>query len=73
MLPGADVIETSMETQQGVSDIKQQVTALVYGGKVSQKNSVTVTNVRHKDILRRVSNSISDGIEMTRRGVTNFL
>lgn len=65
ILPEASVIETSMETLQGVAAIEERIVSMVYGGKVSQGSSVMVTNVRHKDILEKAEKSINDAISMT--------
>jgi len=65
MLPNAVIIETSMETQEGIDLIEEKIEEKVYGGSVSQSNSVMVTNVRHKNILEKAEKSISDAIGMT--------
>lgn len=67
MLPVATIIETSMETQQGINLIEEKIVDMVYGGKVSQGDSLMVTNVRHKNILETASKSISDAIGMTEK------
>ena len=67
MLPEAALIETSMEKQQGIDLIEDQIVEMVYGGSVSQNDSIMVTNVRHKNILESAKNSIVDAIEMTKR------
>ena len=65
MLPHAVIIETSMETQEGIELVEEKIEEKVYGGKVSQSNSLMVTNVRHKNILERAEKSIADAIGMT--------
>lgn len=64
MLPHAVIIETSMETQEGIDLVEEKIEEKVYGGNVSQSNSLMVTNVRHKNILERAEKSISDAIHM---------
>ena len=64
LLPGAVIIEASMETGEGINEIEDQIEAMVYGGKVSRKESVMVTNVRHKDILLKAAASLRDAKEM---------
>lgn len=44
LMPGVRVIETSMETRDGISLIEDQVVSMVYGGRVSQRESVMVTS-----------------------------
>lgn len=67
LLPGAVIIEASMETGEGIREIEDQIESMVYGGKVSQKESVMVTNVRHKDILLKATASLRDAREMAER------
>lgn len=65
ILPDAALIETSMETGDGIDEIEEHIVSMVYGGQVSQKNSVMVTNVRHKDILEKAKKSLDDAAAMT--------
>lgn len=67
LLPEAVLIETSMETGEGIDAIEDHIVSMVYGGRVSQKDSVMVTNVRHKDILEKAKKSIEDAVSMTER------
>ena len=67
MLPKAVIIETSMEKQQGIDLIEDKIVDMVYGGKVSQSDSVMVTNVRHKNLLMSAEKSVDDAIEMTKK------
>ena len=68
IIPGAVVIETSMKTREGIDIIEEEIVSKVYGGKVSQKDSVMVTNVRHQNILKRSAHSVADAMEMIDRG-----
>lgn len=66
MIPEVSVIETSMTTGEGISLIEDKIVSMVYGGSVSQQNSVMVTNVRHRDILQKSEKSLTDAVSMTR-------
>ena len=66
MIPEVSVIETSMTTGEGISLIEDRIVSMVYGGSVSQQNSVMVTNVRHRDILQKSEKSLTDAVSMTR-------
>ncbi len=66
MIPEVSVIETSMATGEGISLIEDKIVSMVYGGSVSQQNSVMVTNVRHRDILQKAEKSLTDAVSMTR-------
>lgn len=65
LLPSIRIIETSMETRDGIPLIEEEVVSMVYGGKVSQGESVMVTSARHQDLLEKALQSAKDGIAMT--------
>ena len=67
-LPRAHVIQTSLKEGAGVEEVKDHIEQLVYGGEISQKESVLVTNVRHKELLEKSLGSLRDALEMTRAG-----
>ena len=50
----------------GIDKIENSIEELVYGGKVTQKDSLLVTNVRHKNLLVEANRSINDALEMTK-------
>lgn len=56
------IIYASVNTEQGIEDIKQKIEEFVYSGEVKSKD-IYVTNVRHKDILYKAKESIEKGIE----------
>ena len=41
---------------------------MVYGGKVSQENSLVVTSARHRDLLDKADRSVKDAIKMVEAG-----
>lgn len=65
MLPEVKIIETSMQSQQGIDLVEDEIESMVYGGQVSQSDSIMVTNARHKNILLQSEKSLSDAINMT--------
>jgi len=62
---GAHVIETAVSLGKGIDELACQIENLVYGGKVSQKDSMMVTNVRHERILKDAFQSVNDALNMT--------
>jgi len=64
-LPEAKMIETSMVSDVGLEKIEEEIQQLVYGGKVSQGESLMVTNARHENLLREASMAIADAAAMT--------
>ena len=66
--PNGDVIETRLITGKGIDKIEDKIEELVYGGKLSQKDSVMVNNVRHEELLRKAGQSIEDAAVITETG-----
>lgn len=67
-LPEARIIETSMVLDLGLQEIEQEIQALVYGGKVSCKDSLLVTNVRHGSLLDEAREATGRAEELAGRG-----
>ncbi|MGN0704641.1 MAG: tRNA uridine-5-carboxymethylaminomethyl(34) synthesis GTPase MnmE [Lentihominibacter sp.] len=65
MLPYAQIIETSLINGEGIDEIENAVEELVYGGEISQSDSLMVNNVRHIDLLTRSRDSLKDAFDMT--------
>jgi tRNA modification GTPase len=61
-LPDAKIIETSMISDVGLEEIENEIQKLVYGGAVSQSESLLVTNARHEKLLNEAAVLISDAI-----------
>ncbi|SEF98176.1 tRNA modification GTPase trmE [Caloramator fervidus] len=58
-----NVVKASVKDEHGVEEIKKAIADLVFKGKVSSKNDILVTNVRHKDALIKANESILKGIQ----------
>lgn len=63
-LPSAVIIETSVTGGRGIEELTQAIEDMVYGGKVSQKENLMVTNVRHKNLLKEGQKCLSDALNM---------
>lgn len=63
-MPGVRIIQTSLIKGEGITEIEDTIEELVYGGKVSQKESLMVNNVRHIELLNKASGSLSDAYNM---------
>ncbi len=63
-----EIIETALLQGNGIERIEDFIEDMVYGGKVSQRESVMVNNVRHIGLLNRAKDSLSDALDMTKRG-----
>lgn len=62
VLPQAQVVMTAVAQGEGMSDIENTIEAFVYGGTVKHGDSVLITNVRHRDLLRKSKSAIGDAI-----------
>jgi tRNA modification GTPase len=60
-LPGYPIIEASVNNEKGVEDIKSQIVNMVYSGE-AKASDISITNVRHIDILIKTNESIESGI-----------
>jgi tRNA modification GTPase trmE len=56
-------LDTSMETGQGVEELKDIIEKMVYKGNLKQDNSLVVTNVRHLNLLRDASAFLEDSLK----------
>ena len=63
-LPQSQVIEASLLQGQGITEIEDAVEELVYGGELTQKESLMVANVRHIELLQKARQSLSDALQM---------
>lgn len=67
-LPGVRMIETSMVSDVGLEEIEDEIQKMVYSGKVSQGESLMVTNARHENLLREAEQALAEAAAMTRNG-----
>ncbi|WP_324825650.1 tRNA uridine-5-carboxymethylaminomethyl(34) synthesis GTPase MnmE [Sinanaerobacter sp. ZZT-01] len=66
-LPGAVILYTSMKNETGLNELEEEIEKMVYGGDLVQKNSMMVTNVRHKELLLQAKQSINDALKMIKK------
>lgn len=64
LMPDAHVIETSLLMGEGISEIEDFIENMVYGGEVTQGESLMVNNVRHIELLKKGRDSLSDALRM---------
>lgn len=67
-LNAADIIPTRLIDGEGIDEIESYIEGLVYGGKISQKESVLVNNVRHIELLEKSLRSLNDASQMIGAG-----
>jgi tRNA modification GTPase len=61
------IIHTSINGNKGIEEIKFAIAKTVYKGEINL-GEVYVTNVRHKELLRKAEESINSGIETLNNG-----
>jgi tRNA modification GTPase len=61
------IIHTSINGNKGIEEIKTAIAKTVYKGEINL-GEVYVTNVRHKELLRKAEESINSGIETLNNG-----
>lgn len=62
ILPNTDILPISLKDYSGIQSIETKIESLVYQGNITQKDSVLITNARHKNLLETAYSSISDAI-----------
>lgn len=66
LIPSAKIVETSMKSEEGISDIEELIEKFVYSGeKDINKEEVMITNARHEGLLRRAKDLLA-GCRRTR-------
>ena len=63
-LPQAQIIVSAVAEGKGISELTSCIEQLVYGGIVSQQQSVVVTNVRHEKLLSEALSACGDALEL---------
>ncbi len=63
IIDNKDIIEVSILEGKGIDKIEDALTNMVYQGEVRAKDSLLVTNIRHKNALERALGSIKDCIK----------
>lgn len=64
MLPNSQIIKTSLINGDGIEEIENSIEELVYGGEITQSESMMVNNVRHINLLTDSCNSLEDALQM---------
>jgi len=67
-LSSCRLIETSLLSGEGLSEIEEEIEKLVYGGHVKQQNSLLVTNARHETLLKEAARALLDAEKMISNG-----
>ena len=63
-LPDCDIIETALSKGEGLKEIEDNIESLVYGGQISQGESLMVNNVRQIDLLKHADSAAGDALSL---------
>lgn len=63
-LPDCDIIEVALSKGEGLKEIEDNIESLVYGGQISQGESLMVNNVRHIDLLKQADSAAGDALSL---------
>ena len=66
-LPYAKIIRTAIKMNTGIEELEEEIASMVYGGQVTQMESLLVTNVRHMELLEKAKQAIEDAHAMAAR------
>ncbi|MGV3042521.1 tRNA uridine-5-carboxymethylaminomethyl(34) synthesis GTPase MnmE [Staphylococcus rostri] len=69
MIGDKPLIETSMQTQQGIDALELQIRDLFFDGTVQNQDMTYVSNSRHISLLKQAKQAIQDAIEAAEAGV----
>ena len=58
-----EIIDVSIKNGIGLDKLKDKIYELVYRGEVSGKSEVMVTNIRHKDLLKKAKASLVSAVD----------
>ena len=68
ILPDSEVIELSALTGEGINKFEDYIEDAVYGGQIYQRESLLITNVRHKELLMNAEKELIKAIGMLEDG-----
>lgn len=60
------ILPVSMKDLSFIDKVEEVIVNMVYSGKVSQKDSIVITNVRHKNLLENTEKSLADAIRISK-------
>ena len=63
-LPDCDIIEAALSKGEGLKEIEDNIESLVYGGQISQGESLMINNVRHIDLLKQANSAAGDALSL---------
>jgi len=67
ILPGAEIIDTSVTEEIGLLELEEKIESMVYGGSIKQEKSLLITSARQQRILALAKDALSDALKVTEK------
>ena len=64
LVPHAEIIEMSLKDGKGRDILERGITDMVFSGNLKQGQSLVVTSVRHKDLMKKASEELGQAMNM---------
>ena len=71
ILPEAPIVKTAAIANQGINELEDAISELVYSGKISAQDEAVISNLRHKKALERAKENIFDVRSTWEQGLPN--
>ncbi|MGM0501531.1 MAG: tRNA uridine-5-carboxymethylaminomethyl(34) synthesis GTPase MnmE [Bacillota bacterium] len=71
ILPEAPIVKTAAIANQGINELEDAISELVYSGQVNANEETMVSSLRHKKALQRAEQNIADVKEAFEKGLAN--
>lgn len=68
LVPKADVIKMSIKDEIGITELEEEISNMVFKGKVRQGENLVITNLRHKKLLEKAKHELVQSISMISMG-----
>lgn len=63
------VIKTSLVQEDGIEELEDEISKMVFSGDLVTDERTMVTNIRHQDALRRANQSMQDALKACKQGM----
>jgi len=71
ILPEAPLVKTAAISNQGINELEDAISELVYSGKVNAQEETMVSSLRHKKALERAKENVRDVRKTLEQGLPN--
>lgn len=68
LVKNTTIIEMSLTEGTGLTTLEKEITDMVFTGNLKQRDSLVVTGIRHRDLLKKASTELCEAINMINQG-----